>query len=223
MNVYDFLGQNAFWSVNKKIARKTSVNAALLLSDLISKRQYFIVKHGKSVDEMFYNTVENIKLDTTLSKYQQSKAVKELEDAGFLLTEFKGNPRKKFFKLLDKSIIDFMQSEEDEKGVDHKRSKNLTTRSQKTSPLEVKKLDHSINKNKCNENKPNKNKVTNCSSQTDFYFSSVGKCLDYIREHKKLHKKHVKEELRKELGEFYALINDYYVFSVTDKNNPNEL
>ena len=198
MNVYTFLGQNAFWSVNKKIARRTSVNASLLLSDLISKRQYFIQNKDLNQYDWFFNTVKNIEIDTTLSKYQQARAVKELEDAGFLKTKFKGTPRKRFFKILDDEIVSFMQSDEGDKGVDHKKSKNLTTRSKKTSPQEVKKLNSFINDNK-EEEQTNKNKQKNSSSEVVFSFFSVDKCIYAIENGDSIPLNKITEETKYEL------------------------
>ena len=45
------------------------------MSDLLSKDSYF-------EDDWFFNTEQNIQADTSLSPYQQRKALKTLKDKG---------------------------------------------------------------------------------------------------------------------------------------------
>jgi hypothetical protein len=68
-----------------------------------------------------------------------------LEEAGVLYTEKRGLPAKRYFGINEEKLLEV---------VDHKKSKNLTTGSEKTSPQEVEKLDR-INKdnNKSSNNK----------------------------------------------------------------------
>jgi len=78
------LGQGNFLMANKYIAKETSLNAAILLADLLSKREYFIINKDLSRNDWFFNTADNIELDTTLTKHQQTKALKQLKEAGFI-------------------------------------------------------------------------------------------------------------------------------------------
>lgn len=129
-NVYHILGQHSHWQINKKIARNVGLDAALLLSDLISKRQYFY-QNGDLVDGWFFNTQENIEIDTSLSEFQQRKAHNALSKAGFLSVKKMGIPARNFFYIHDDMLL-----------------KYLTTSDVKIKPLETEKLNHSINKNK---------------------------------------------------------------------------
>lgn len=129
MNCYHLLGQHAHWQINKQLTRLVGLEAALLLSDLVSKRQYFL-ENSDLNDGWFFNTQSNIELDTTLSSHQQNKAVKSLIEKGFISVEKKGLPAKYYFYIHDDLIL-----------------KNLTTSALKIEALEIKKLKH-INNNK---------------------------------------------------------------------------
>lgn len=167
VNVYNFLGASAFWLANKHIAKATSIEASVLLSDLISKREYFIIHHDL-VDGKFFNTVENIKIDTGLSKYQQSKALSLLVKMKFISVVYEGIPKKRFFIINDKKIIDFMAEREE---TERKKSKNLTSSGQKTLPQEVKKLD--TNNNTLIKTQK-ENKINN--TEAEFIFSVFEVC-----------------------------------------------
>ncbi len=97
----NILSQNAFWIVNKEMAKKVGLDAALLLSDLVTKQEYFI-------EEWFFNTADNIKEDTTLSYYQQKKEIKILVDKGFIETKLVGVPPRLNFKILENQILSFL-------------------------------------------------------------------------------------------------------------------
>ena len=118
----NILSQNAFWIVNKSIAREVGLDASLLLSDLVTKQEYFN-------EEWFFNTADNIEVDTTLSPHQQRKAIKILIDKEFIETKLKGLPAKQHFKIVHNKLLNF-----------------LTTSYEKSEEL-------------YNKNKPNNNKV----------------------------------------------------------------
>lgn len=97
----NILSQNAFWIVNKSIAKEVGLDAALLLSDLVTKQEYFN-------EEWFFNTADNIEEDTTLSPHQQRKAIKVLIDKGFIETKLKGLPAKQHFKIINSKLLNFL-------------------------------------------------------------------------------------------------------------------
>ena len=72
------LSSSAYLVVNKRLARQIGLKAVVLLADLISKENYFII-NGTIKNGWFYNTSKNIERDTTLTNYQQKKAIKKLE------------------------------------------------------------------------------------------------------------------------------------------------
>ena len=107
MNVYNILGQHAFWQVNKKIAKLVGLEAALLLSDLISKRQYFI--ENKDIqDGWFFNTAENIEIDTGLSPHQQKQSLNKLVENQFIEVKRYGIPARNHFFICDNKLLKFL-------------------------------------------------------------------------------------------------------------------
>lgn len=205
MTLKNLLGDDAFWQVNKAISRKTSIHAAVLLADLVSKREYFKKEGFKMNGGWFFNTVENIQKDTTLSKFQQSSAIKELEKIGFINVEYKGNPRKRFYRVNDAVVVKFLV---EHKGVDGKRSRNLTTSSQETLPLEGEKLDGYNNKNKCSKNKQKENKRKKESGQHNVSFFSVEQAHAMLEQGGIIPKNMVTEQTYNVLLETYCCDNE---------------
>ena len=144
MSILRLLALDGFLSVNKHIARVVGLDAAVLLAELASAHNYFESLEQLTPDGMFFETVEHIQENTTLTQYQQAKAVKVLSDAGILETKKIGIPAKRYFFINEEAVLNIL---------DHKKSKNLITGDKKTLSLEVKKLD-------CNNNKEN-NKQNN--------------------------------------------------------------
>ena len=122
------LSSTAFLVINKQLIKRVGLKASVLLADLISKEQYFI-DNNMLIDGYFYNTSENIKRDTTLSRHKQSQAIKSLIKQGFIKTKLKGTPATLHFKIIENKILKF-----------------LKTSYQKTSKLDVKKLKTNNNK-----------------------------------------------------------------------------
>ena len=133
MKLSNLLGSNAFWVVNKQIAKIFKCNdTAILLADLISKSEYFEDKN-QLVDGYFFNTSENIENDCNISYFQQKKCIKKLIDAGFLEVKKIGLPARLHFKIIENKILSF-----------------LNVSFQETSKLDLEKLE--LNKNKDTSN-----------------------------------------------------------------------
>jgi len=135
------LSSTAYLVVNKQLARQVGLKAVVLLADLISKENYFIIK-GTIKEGWFFNTSKNIERDTTLTNYQQKKAIKKLEEIGFIETSLKGMPATLHFKILENKISTY-----------------LKTSFKETSKQDLKKLKTNNNKeiiitNKNNNKKP---------------------------------------------------------------------
>ena len=130
------LSSSAYLVVNKRLARQIGLKAVVLLADLISKENYFII-NGTIKDGWFYNTSKNIERDTTLTNYQQKKAIKKLEDIGFIETSLKGMPATLHFKIIENKILTY-----------------LNTSFKETSKQDLKKLETNKNKEIIITNKP---------------------------------------------------------------------
>ena len=179
MNVLQLIASSSFLTVNMAIAKQVGNDAAILLAELASSQVYF-ENNGMLTDGMFFETVELIEDRTNLTKYQQSKAVKVLEETGILKTKLKGIPAKRYFAVDGEKILEL---------VDCKKSKNLTTGCQKTSPQEVKKLDR--NNKRYNKNREiiiDKNNIVSESSLSEPVKEKVLDFLGYREEIKKPYK-----------------------------------
>lgn len=187
MSILKFLASDGFLTVNKHIAKAVGLDAAVLLAELASSYNYFETA-GQLTDGMFYETVERIEENTTLSKYQQAKAVKVLEGAGILTTKKIGIPAKRYFSINEDAVLAL---------VDHKKSKNSTTVSEKTKPQEVKKLNVNNNIDKEEKKKENNNNkglpVAALLAETTISLPVREKVLEFI-EYRKEIKKPLKSE-----------------------------
>ena len=91
------LSSTAFIVLNKELAKQVGINAAILLADLISKEEYFIA--NGMTDGWFFNTENNIELDTTLNSYHQRTSLKILKDFKLIEVKRRGMPAKQYFKI----------------------------------------------------------------------------------------------------------------------------
>ncbi len=123
------IGANAYWQVNKFLAREYGLDVAILLADLVSKGAYFAERDELDPDGYFFNTRESIEEDTTLSPHKQRVAIKALVEAGVLETKSVGIPRKTYYRVVNDKLL-----------------KILTTGGEKIQPLEVKKFNGNKNK-----------------------------------------------------------------------------
>ena len=98
MNILSILASDNYIVVNRDLLKKYGINVTLMLCELASEYNYFD-KNGKLEDGMFYSTIDNISERTGLSKYQQSEALKALDEVGIVKSVVKGMPAKRYFKI----------------------------------------------------------------------------------------------------------------------------
>jgi len=173
--VLQLIASSNFLTVNMAIAKQVGNDAAILLAELASSQVYF-EKQDMLTDGMFFETVEQIEENTNLTKYQQAKAVKRLENIGALKTKMKGIPAKRYF---------FVDGEKIGELVDRKKSKNFTTVGQKTLPQEVKKLDRNNKRETIKETIKDINNIVSDSSLSEPVKDKVIDFLAYREEIRK--------------------------------------
>lgn len=140
MDIIDFLSNDGFIIVNKKIAKDIGLNEAILLGELCSEYKYWR-SQNKLDNGWFFSTVENVEENTTLSAYQQRKSLKVLEDLGIVEVTLRGTPPIRHI---------FINVE----NLNNQMLKKLTFKSEKSESLNVKKVDTNNNLNN-NKNKNN--------------------------------------------------------------------
>lgn len=165
MSILRLLASDGFLSVNKHLARIVGLDAAVLLAELASAHNYFESREQLTADGMFFETVEHIQENTTLTQYQQAKAVKVLVNAGILETKKIGIPAKRYFLINEEAVLNIL---------DYKKSKNLITGDKKTLSQETKKLD-------CNNKESNK-KENNKDNRVAFTPPTFDEVSAYCRE-----------------------------------------
>ena len=114
-----YLDMSAFWNFikfNVEIARIIWIDATIILSEVYNEYKFFL-ENNQLEDGWFFLMVEKLEQKTTLSRYQQNKAMTELQDRWLLEFKNKWIPPKRRIKLnLDEMIWQFWPQ----------RSKNLT-------------------------------------------------------------------------------------------------
>jgi hypothetical protein len=90
MNALELLFQNSSLRVNKNLAKKVGLNAAILYT-------YFL---DKSNFEFFHVSKNDIENELTFSLKQQTRLVKQLENEGAIETKLSGIPAKKYYRVL---------------------------------------------------------------------------------------------------------------------------
>ena len=97
--IHNVLSQTAFHIVNKNIARIFNSNdAAVLLSDLVTKDLYF-KNNTKKYKGWFFNKAVNIEKDTVCNSYTQRKWFKIFKELQIIQMKLKGTPPKQHFKI----------------------------------------------------------------------------------------------------------------------------
>lgn len=148
----NLISTEAYWQVNKAIAKITDNDTAILLADLISKEKYFENK-GQMNGEYFFNTVENIEQDTNIKKDKQRMCLTKLEKLGVVETKMLTVPRKRHYKINHGKL--FLALSEANKIYSERKIRPLMSDNNDDCKTEK---TTTINKNKINENKLNKNK-----------------------------------------------------------------
>lgn len=109
------LGQDAFWLVNKTIAKTLSIKGALLLSDLISKLEHLRATNSVvTIDDKdyFYYTAEDIEKYTTIPYKSQKKCFDLMKELGLIECRNMGVPRKMYFYINEEAVMTLLETGE---------------------------------------------------------------------------------------------------------------
>lgn len=88
------MSQNAFWTVNKCMAKKYGIETSVFLSALVDGASMMANEDG-----WFYQTIETLESITTLSRRKQASAISALANDGLIEVEVRGLPAKRHFKI----------------------------------------------------------------------------------------------------------------------------
>lgn len=106
------LNSNHYQVYNREIAKKLkSVNAAIMLSELINRHEYHSAKdeliYIKETSGWFYYTIDLCEDRTALSRKEQATAVKILKKHELVDQKNFGLPQKRHFKINENKILEF--------------------------------------------------------------------------------------------------------------------
>jgi hypothetical protein len=94
MNTKQFLLSSNYWVINKNMLNELGLDATFILSALAEAENILADSDG-----WFYQTIETLENQTTLSRHKQEQAIKILKDKNILLCEIRGIPPKRHFKI----------------------------------------------------------------------------------------------------------------------------
>jgi hypothetical protein len=107
-NVWSIISKEAYWMVNKKVAKTLGFNdAAILLADLVSKHMYYQKKNTLIKEKgrlWFFATSSSLLEDTNISPALQRKYISIMRDMGLLDAERMGLPAKMHFSINPENV-----------------------------------------------------------------------------------------------------------------------
>ena len=154
MSLLKLLASSNYIPLNKQLIKIFGIEEALILGELCSEYEYW-VKEDKLKDDMFFCSVSKLEEHTTLSEYQQRKAIKKLEDIGIIKTVLKGVPATRYFCIDENKLFSF-----------------LRTSSEKTKELVPEKLRSSNNLNNKNINNNKLSISKDIDNKEKFHFGT---------------------------------------------------
>lgn len=101
MKILERLNPTNTGSYNRPIAHALGLGAAVVYAALINKQVYYEQHNMLDEEGFFYSKIADLEESTTLTKRQQSAAIKVLIDAGLIKCKRCGMPAKRYFRVLD--------------------------------------------------------------------------------------------------------------------------
>ena len=101
MKIIERLNPTNSVSFNRAVAHALGLGAAVVYSALISKQVYYEQRGMLDEKGFFFSSIADLQESTTLTKRQQSAAVKALIDAGLIEHKKRGMPAKRYFRVID--------------------------------------------------------------------------------------------------------------------------
>ena len=156
MNILQLICSDNFIAVNKTLIKELGIEPALLLGELASEAVYWNGQE-KAEDGYFYSTIENVEEKTTLTAYQQRKALAVLQEKGIInVVSKKGSPPKRYIQIDEDAILKLFNIQ---------KLKNFTFESKEILDSKVKKL---YTKNKEVKKKEEKEYINIVTEMTGF-------------------------------------------------------
>lgn len=195
MKILERLNPTNAGSFNRLIAHALGLDAAVVYSALISKREYYASRDMLDSEGWFYSTVEDMQESTSMAVCRQRSAIKVLTDKGLVEVSKRGMPARRHFRLRDDvELLDKLLEQGKEISAEHnpivRSDENLLTCcteneqqviifcDNKSAQNELSIINHKINKSK--EINPNQSIVSDGTDGIDL--SEREDYLELIRE-----------------------------------------
>jgi len=102
MRLKKILSKDAFWTINKSIAKEIGLNATLLLQHLIDFTEY----HKK---EWIFQTYQQMIEELGISEHSiKNKCIPKLKELGFISVKRGGIGNKNYYKINEEKIMEFL-------------------------------------------------------------------------------------------------------------------
>lgn len=145
MNARQLISNHNFAMTCLPLAKELGVIEAFLLGQLCNESDLWETLGKLTDDGFFFCTIERIKDKTGLTAYQQRTALAKLEDAELLTVHHTGMPQKRYIRLNDNKINEYLNKIDDAKNRQTESenislliAENRQTRSENFSQQEVK-------------------------------------------------------------------------------------
>lgn len=199
MKILERLNPTNTGSFNRLIAHALGLDAAVIYSALISKREYYASRDMLDSEGWFYSTVEDMQESTSMAICTQRSAIKVLTDKGLVEVSKRGMPARRHFRLRDDvELLDKLLEQGKEISAEHnpivQSDENLPTCcaeneqqvvifcDNKSAQNELSIINHKINKSK--ENNPNQSIVSDGTdgidlSEREDYLELIQENIEY--------------------------------------------
>jgi len=166
--IYDLLRADGSIVINKNLIFSIGLNESILYTELLAKFNYFSIREQITEDGYFFNTVDNLILDTGLGEKTQRNVIKRLQELELIDYKVQGMPPKRYFKIIDNTqlLLYFISQGKMQRELLEKKQLESADKSKlrllggiKTSNAEeLKHPNGSVNNTKLNNSNPNKTK-----------------------------------------------------------------
>lgn len=221
--IFDLLRSNGSITINKRLATALGLEAAVMYAELLSRNNYF-EERGKLKRGWFFNTVDDLKDATTLSRHKQDKAKAKLEKVGLIESRVDGMPAKRYFKIIEDSQLleDLLNGEDIEmdkyEKSDKQEVKKESTKNVKKQQTSLIKIDVQERKKLTLNNTNNNTKKNTKKINIAEYHNLAINIISYLNDRAgKKFKADSKENIRHisgRLSEGYVLEDFYHVIDV---------
>jgi len=99
--IFDLVRADGSIIINKNLMFSIGTNEAIFYMELLSKYNYFYIREKLTEDGCFYNSIDNMQLDTGLGEKPQRAVIEKLKKFGLIEYYIKCIPAKRFFKIIN--------------------------------------------------------------------------------------------------------------------------